>query len=363
MSEYGSQMPGVSKEDWEAFERDMASMPSYMPTDADMDAMYQDYQTTIRDDLAQKDDPVDMLQYVQERQLSFDEPAVKNSFQSWFPNKLGEIQESYQMQKDVADMDKQVFDAFGEKYGFDLPAYESDRLSADYDKDVSYEERIARIDMAEASETEQAVYAAAEAQARADFLPERPQLYSGETLTLLRQHNYDAMLQSASEYVRQERNDRPNTNPNGSGASKTPDGQIQQQNEMLRSMFAGLSHNIDHYAGQPVAGTVPSVPVTDALRFDAAKPVKPVDTAAPEDHKERNYDRLPRANNFAPAGVTVFNRAIPNDGWSFDEYDRDADERDEPSSAFRPSQAVQSLDVPDVSETEDKTKDGNPYNE
>lgn len=360
MSEYESPMPGVSKEDWEAFERDMASMPPYEPTDADMDAMYQDYQHTIREDLSQKDDPVDMLQYVQERHLSFDEPAVHESFQSWFPNKLGEIQESYQLQRDVADMDKQIFDGFGEDYGFDLPAYESEKLSADYDKDVSYSERIARLDMAEAGDTEQAVYAAAEAQARASLLPENPQLYSDDTLALLKQHNYDAMLQSASEYVRQERNSRPNTNPNGSDSPSPLDGHIQEQNELLRSMFAGLSKNIDHYAGQPVAGTVPSVSTSDSLKFDAAKPVKPVNPKAMEGQKERNHDRLPKANNYTPGGVTVYNRAIPNDGWSFDEYDHDTEEQ---SSQFRPSQAAQSLDVPDEPSGDDKSKDGNPYNE
>ena len=104
MSEYEGPMNGLSKEEWDAFERDMASMPPYEPTEDDLDAMYKDYQKSIQEDLAQKDDPVDMFQYVQERHLPFDEPAVKESFENWFPNKLGEIQEAYQQQKEVADM-------------------------------------------------------------------------------------------------------------------------------------------------------------------------------------------------------------------------------------------------------------------
>ena len=98
-----------------------------------------------------------------------------------------------------------------------------------------------------------------------------------------------------------------------------------------------------------------------SLRFDAAKPVNLAPDKAPEDSKERNHDRLPRANNYTPGGVTVYNRAIPNDDWSFDEYDRD-DEQDG-SSRFLPSQASQSLDAPTEPNDDDKAKDGNPYNE
>lgn len=362
MSEYEGPMNGLSKEEWDAFERDMASMPPYEPTEDDLDAMYKDYQKSIREDLAQKDDPVDMLRYVQERHLLFDEPAVKESFENWFPNKLGEIREAYQQQKEVADMDKQVFDEFGEGYGFDLPAYESGRLSAGYDRDVSYEERIARLDMDMASETEQAVYAAAEAQVRADFLSQHPQLYSGKTLELLKQHGYDGMILSAREYVKQEFNQQFDDEMKRLSSPPQADEQLRQQNEALRGMFGDLSGNIDHYAGRSVAGVVPSVPpMPGSLRFDAAKPVNLAPDKAPEDSKERNHDRLPRSNNYTPGGVTVYNRAIRNDDWSFDEYDRD-DEQDG-SSRFLPSQASQSLDAPDEPNDDDKVKDGNPYNE
>lgn len=349
---------GLTKEEWDAFVEQMDEMSQDEPTEEDVAAMYDDY---LRTELSELDTPVEMLEYVQENGVPLDHPAVRDSFQQWFPGKLSAIQDDHQMQRDVADMDKQVFDGFGENYGFALPAYEAQRLSASYDPDISYEERMSLIDASQQEQIEQAVWAAAEAQARLQSVSGNlntgsVQLYSGATLDLLNQHHYADILKSAQDYV-QDANKCAGQDTVSFGQAASAE--LKEQNQLLRSAFLGMSDNLDHMSGRHKAGTVPVVPVTDRLRFNASLPMQ---NSGEQPVRERNDDRLPKTNNYKPKDVSVYNRAIPNDGWSFDEYDRD----EKPTDKFLASEAAENLDAPDEPDvSRDRTHDSanNPYDE
>lgn len=275
------EFPALSEQEYQDFLRDMDRSRSEepAPSDADMDAMYEEHRRHWGEKLSGKS-PDEILSMM-EREAVPDEFAQAEA-SGYVQAGVAEAEERYGAALESIEADSRVFEEQGMPYGGVIPAFEESRLG-DYRIGESLEERTARVEQDKSGRLTNIVTEAFDARRRAERMG-------------LAQRGFELFDEDAMRTL------------NRLG---------------LRDMERPLSVDKVQEAGG------------GRIRFDAQRPAEESVSgravqAPVREHKERNADRLPRANNHTPAGVTVYNRAIPNDSWSFDEFDTDDGPRRQP---------------------------------
>lgn len=275
------EFPALSEQEYQDFLRDMDRSRSEepAPSDADMDAMYEEHRRHWGEKLSGKS-PDEILSMMEREAVP--EEFARAEASGYVQAGVAEAEERYGLALESIEADCRVFEEQGVRYGGAIPAFEESRLSG-YRAGESLDERTARVEQDKSGRLSDIVTEAFDARRRAERMG-------------LAQRGFELFDETA----------------------------MQTLNRLgLRDMERSLSADKSLEAGG------------SRIRFDAQRPAegsvseRAVRTPARE-HKERNADRLPRANNYTPAGVTVYNRAIPNDGWSFDEFDTDDGPRQQP---------------------------------
>lgn len=257
--------------------------------------------------------PVDMVKLFQDKQLISTEDGLNNLHRctkAWVAFVEDENNRMYDMDMSILDDDERVLESAGYKYGDSVPAYLENEISSDYNNYDSKEDRLNSIEQASLERKHKMFGMVFDAQKEAGDVC----AFDNNTLEYLDNNGY-------SDYIK-----------------SLPDNEIKAE-QSRRDTQRNISQNISPiYVGVDVGQVEPSFNNESdrlsfsAIHFDAAKPaVKEVDESfIPEisdsqyqTNNELNQDRLPARNNYKPDIVTVYNRAIPNDSWSFDEYDTD----------------------------------------
>lgn len=268
--------PELSAEEYAAFERDMASMPwgPYEPDGQTLDAMKQDAE---KDAMARCETIKEMHDYASE--YGVDRKVFADSVNGWLSRANDEYVEDIDNRKLALEQDRQIFEENGAAYGEPIPAYEENRLSSSHSSGMTETERQQQI---------------------ADMEAERRDVLCGAV------YDYEK----------------------GGGDMSVFSDDVRRVLQGLD--YSGYRAQLDgeQQAAQPSPVQEPGR--IGALQFDATRKAVPNQESEPapnlENHKERNHDRLPVRNNYTPGDVTVYNRAIPNDSWSFDEFDKEKDE-------------------------------------
>lgn len=300
--------PELTPEEYAAFEQDMAGMYADEGSSYTYDELEGPVAQMFRDDIKsqkghERDDDKELIRRFESGELTATEAVemlskgiltereATQEASGWVQDGLSAADDSKATMAELLEQDEEIFRENGVEYGGPVAAYVDSQLSSEVRQGETLEERKARDQSDYEGYVQEILTEAASARLDAKMARgENYELFDESTMEALKARGYDDV--EALERESREADARK-TRPADGGAAGGMGGQ--------RIVFDAAKPASDMTAGQLV---------------EAAKEKT---TEAP--HVERNADRLPRSNNHTPTGTTVYNRAIPNDSWSFDEFD------------------------------------------